>query len=631
MDILTGLMIVMRTISQILAAGIAITAFSLLLFSLGFNLKDRVARSFSIILLCVLIIFTAEAIGSTTTRSDEIAFLMRLQWVGLIFIPPAYFHFSDALLETTGRPSLGKRKWAVRITYLASVVFFVLIPLTDWLSNLLPLFGLQNIPVALILSTLFTVYYVASMIATATTYFRAWRRTTTPSTRRRMTYLIIGAIAPAVGFVPYLLGGSAFAAEHNLVYWTTVMLTNLLTGAMIVGMAYAVSFFGVNWPDRVIKRRLFKWIMRGPVAAIVALGITTILRRLMSNYGLPLEEWVPISMVLVILLAEYAITIFSPLWENLFFYGNDREEVQIATDLADRLMTRNDLQEFLLTILAAISDRFRARAVFIASLDENQLILIVKSGKINILINNELLQQVISGTPVVNKNVQIVPVGDYHLVPLYDGVEDNRRLIGLFGMELKNPLDLEAENLAVLNVLIGRITSALRSREVQSTIYKVVQNLNPQFEEFQKLRAQTRFASAEDLLEKDFDVPVELSNNVRDALTHFWGGPKLSENPLIHLTVVQQALDEDNQSAVNALRSILRTAIEKIKPEGERKYTGEWILYNILDLKFIQGKKVREVATRLAMSEADLYRKQRIAIEAVAKAILEMESHTSTQ
>jgi hypothetical protein len=42
-------------------------------------------------------------------------------------------------------------------------------------------------------------------------------------------------------------------------------------------------------------------------------------------------------------------------------------------------------------------------------------------------------------------------------------------------------------------------------------------------------------------------------------------------------------------------------------------------------LKFLEGRKVREVALRLAMSEADLYRKQRVAIEAVALAIVEME------
>jgi hypothetical protein len=36
---------------------------------------------------------------------------------------------------------------------------------------------------------------------------------------------------------------------------------------------------------------------------------------------------------------------------------------------------------------------------------------------------------------------------------------------------------------------------------------------------------------------------------------------------------------------------------------------------------------VREVAGRLAMSEADLYRKQRVAVETVARAILDMEKN----
>jgi hypothetical protein len=49
------------------------------------------------------------------------------------------------------------------------------------------------------------------------------------------------------------------------------------------------------------------------------------------------------------------------------------------------------------------------------------------------------------------------------------------------------------------------------------------------------------------------------------------------------------------------------------------------MLYNILEMKFLEGRKVRDVALRLAMSEADLYRKQRVAIEAVARAIAEME------
>jgi hypothetical protein len=62
-----------------------------------------------------------------------------------------------------------------------------------------------------------------------------------------------------------------------------------------------------------------------------------------------------------------------------------------------------------------------------------------------------------------------------------------------------------------------------------------------------------------------------------------------------------------------------------MRPEGERRFTGEWILYNILEMKFMEGRKVREIAIRLSVSEADLYRKQRVAIEAVAKAIAAME------
>ena len=76
----------------------------------------------------------------------------------------------------------------------------------------------------------------------------------------------------------------------------------------------------------------------------------------------------------------------------------------------------------------------------------------------------------------------------------------------------------------------------------------------------------------------------------------------------------------------NALRSILKQGIDRVRPDGDRRFTGEWILYNILDMKFMEGRKVREIALRLAMSEADLYRKQRVAIEAVANAIVDMET-----
>ena len=42
-------------------------------------------------------------------------------------------------------------------------------------------------------------------------------------------------------------------------------------------------------------------------------------------------------------------------------------------------------------------------------------------------------------------------------------------------------------------------------------------------------------------------------------------------------------------------------------------------------MRFIQGRKVRDIANRLAISESDLYRKQRAAIGQVAQVLTDME------
>src|SRR5512146_1184957 len=116
-----------QTLNQILTAGIAITAFSLFLYALSFNLRDRVARSFAIILLCVVVVFTTEALQSKTVPNWGLDLLLRLQWIGIIFLPPAYLHLSDALLVTAGRPSRGRRRWTVRGMYLVSAAFLALL------------------------------------------------------------------------------------------------------------------------------------------------------------------------------------------------------------------------------------------------------------------------------------------------------------------------------------------------------------------------------------------------------------------------------------------------------------------------------------------------------------------------
>jgi hypothetical protein len=127
-------------------------------------------------------------------------------------------------------------------------------------------------------------------------------------------------------------------------------------------------------------------------------------------------------------------------------------------------------------------------------------------------------------------------------------------------------------------------------------------------------------------LEDDVALMPEFTHLVRDALSHYWGGPKLSDSPLLGLRSVKNLLDAQGGSSTKALQSVLRQAIDNLRPGDSLPSTAnEWMLYNILDMRFLQGRKIRDTAQRLALSESDLYRKQRIAIDEVARQLALME------
>jgi hypothetical protein len=205
-------------------------------------------------------------------------------------------------------------------------------------------------------------------------------------------------------------------------------------------------------------------------------------------------------------------------------------------------------------------------------------------------------------------------------------------LLGLLGVaRLGSKSAMEQDQREALWLLADRASIALEDRQLQQKVFRSLVDLQPQVEFIQRMRAAGRYDSRASLLTEPLPHEADLANWVKDALTHYWGGPKFTNNPLINLQVVRDMAEKEDGNLPNALRALLRRAVDQVKPRGDRKFTTEWILYNILEMKFIEGRKVRDVAARLAMSEADLYRKQRVAIEAVAKAILEMEVSTLDQ
>jgi hypothetical protein len=621
-----------RTVNEILTAGIAITAFSLFFYALSFNLRDRVARSFAVIMLCVVVIFTAEAIGTTVETPASIQFFFRLQWVGLAVLPAAYLHLSDALLVTAGRPSRGRRRLAVRLMYVVSGIFVLLLLAGLLVGGLVP----DGKPAPHLQRTLwtdvFTIYYLIAMVWAWLNFIRAYDRMLTRSGRRRMLYLMAGATAPALGSYPFLLFGSGFASQFQLAFWVIATGINIAVGVLIVLMAYAVAFFGVSWPDRIVKTRLMKWYMRGPVTASIALALMTIARRVgFELLGVEYNAAVPVIMVATVLIFEHGITLAAPYWERLLFFGADRDQLILLENMEERLLTQADLRQFLEVILAAVRDHMQAHSAFVAALDNMQLSMLVTAGRPALEPANLSFAPEDINWPGTSQRQEIVWDG-YWILPLRLRQRDLDLdqippLLGVLAVTRQGEAPLEKDQRQALWLLADRAALALEDRLLQQRVFRSIEDLQPQEEYLQRLRAAGRYDTKSSVLDEELPPEADMPAWVKDALTHYWGGPKLTQSPLLNLNIVQDTAQEDfDGNYANALRAVLRRAVDNVKPEGERRFTSEWILYNILEMKFIEGRKVREVAARLAVSEADLYRKQRVAVEAVAHSIIEMES-----
>jgi hypothetical protein len=613
----------LQSINQVFEAGIAITAFSLFIRALTFNLRDRVSRSFAIQLACIMVVFSGEAISGSVTSLEGISFWLHFQWIGIVYFPAAFVHFSDALLETTGRPSRGRRSTLVRVFYILSTAFLVGMPYGLLVGPIVldqgPVPHLSRTPITVV----FTFFYILTSIFAGWSIWRAYKRTRLTQSQRRMLYLMAGALVLVIGTYPYLQISSEFALHHPTFFITLATFGNFLVFVFLILMAYAVAFFGIQWPDRLVKSRLVKWLLRGPVTVFIVLFLMTLARHSDVILGTVYTVSLPIVTVTSVLLIEHAITLGFPLIERWIFQGGDHQDLQLLQEVSDRLITSTDLREFLEAVLASVCDRFQVSTAFIAALSEEGIEHVVQVGHPE-LIQQEGLDEILLKRTSNNYTHNIFSWGDFWLVPLYS--QQQEELLGLLGVQRKDGDKLEEGLSQALQMLGQRAALALEDRRLQRQVFQALETLNPKMNMIQQLRAATRYNQGGILNELDQrSISEEIARWVKDALSHYWGGPKLTESPLLRLHVVQEALNQHDGNPANAMRAILRQGIESVKPDGERKFTAEWILYNILEMKFMQGRKVREIALRLAMSEADLYRKQRVAIEEVAKALVDME------
>jgi len=446
---------------------------------------------------------------------------------------------------------------------------------------------------------------------------------------------MLGAVAPLFAAFPFLMlfGGALIGSLPHL-FWSILLTINVSVAGLMVMMAYAVAYFGVSHPDRVVKSRLFQWIMRGPIVASTVAAVTISVNRVANFVGLENSVAGPFAMIATLLVLQFAITILRPTLERWLFHGEDRNDIARLQLLEERVLTTGDLRQFLESVLNAVCDICSTRSAFVAALDAEGLELEVAVGPDDPLRDSEDLPPIL----MTDERAKFDTLGtvftwdSYWLIPLHSPI--SKEMIGLMGLRATaDEPDFNTEEEQALSMMVQRASNALSDRQLQREVFGVVDRLVPQVEAIHRMRVAARYGGSE-----AFRMPLEgvhteadFVHLVRDALAHFWGGPRLTSSPLLQLRVVGEAMQEHDGNAVNALRSILRQAIDWVRPEGERRFTAEWVLYNILEMKVLEGRKVRDVAMRLAMSEADLYRKQRVAFERVSRAIAEMEGEAANK
>jgi hypothetical protein len=408
-----------------------------------------------------------------------------------------------------------------------------------------------------------------------------------------------------------------------------LLVGNVAVAVMIVVMAYTVAYFGAFNPDRVVKYGLIEYLLRGPLLASLVLVILLTVPHVETFLGLPGDLITLFAATLTIILMHVAISVARP-FLNRLVYRQDLEEITWLQELDKRLLTPSDLEQFLENVLSSLAELLRVRCAFVVTESGEGFQLEAHCGEADAA---QAFLQRHDPMPLLERcqrdpesHLTFSDIDGYVLRPLCTKNRD--AVLGLLIVEhwLQAP-KIDPESTQEIEELIEQAEVALEDNHLQQGIFVALQQIMPDIERLQKRRQLMRYVTS---LPRPIDEsPVNdpaFGRWVKGALSHFWGGPKLTHSPLLNLAVVAQARDQYGGDAVRALREVLQQAIEALRPLGEQSMTSiEWTLYNILDLKFRQGCRMSDIANRLAISESDLYRKQRAAISEVARMLVQME------
>lgn len=625
---------ILLTSNDILSAAVLIIHFSLLAYIALQNRQTAMARALCVLLAGVVIVFAGDVLLGQAQRSATVQFLLRTQWLGIVCVPAGYIHLAHTLLSYSGLPDR-RRVWLVRAAYASSLAFFVLALGT----NLLLSPEMIHAPLAQFgagpLFGIFVIYFSLAGITIMAAILRVRREAIAPTLRRRLSYLSVTVLAPGLAVFPYLILANPGTPSFDLAIIALTTLGNACVAVMTLVAAYSIAFQGMPLPDRIIRQDFVRWWLYGPMVGVITVLFLRTVPLLARPTGIPTETLLTFGVMIMTVLMPIFVSRARPLLDRLVFM-QDHAEIDYLRALPRNTFTQTDLRSLLENSLVVICGALRIETGFVAALDEDG------SYTIKTLIGaRRLVRNFVQAHPLREIMTSLQQTAAYeqgnipapNLFLRYDSFwllalrDPESGFIGALGVEYPHE-NLSQEARRLIGAMAHQMELALTTVNMQHRLFETLRNMTPEMESLQRLNTRLEQATPASLenLKTDVALTQEFPQLVKDALAHYWGGAKLSDSPLLGLRTVRRILNEQGGSPTRALQAVLRQAIANIRPDEQLDPTAqEWVLYNILEMRFLQGKRVRDTAERLALSESDLYRKQRIAVEEVARQLALME------
>ncbi|HFC12298.1 MAG TPA: hypothetical protein ENJ56_05590, partial [Anaerolineae bacterium] len=422
-------------LNDILQAFIVIFGASVVLYNLPYLRRDRVLQAYSLLLGAVVVVFFTELLVSRVALIGSAEIWLRLKWLGIVFVPAIQFQFSDTLLLTTGSHSR-RRRGLTALAYAGSLVFYTLVLFTPYIVK-----GTVDLPNVTHFAAgsfffAFAIFFWTTSLASIYNVLRASQRAITTSTRHRMRIILFGIMAAPLSVFPYLAITRRTTNGVPIWAWLLLLVGNGVVGIMFSQLTANIIYIGGIESSRVMRVKLYKFMARVPMTASIVLLVYVLTVRASNFLGLATEAATAFTTITSLMLVEWAIHAYKSQLERVLHFNNE-PAIRHIQALSDRLITSQDMRQFLESLLAAGCDRLRVPSAFIASLAGAKPELTAWIGAHDRFLpdGSDDLTTLPAPIQFEQDNGELLVWNGYRIRPLY--ARDGDSLVGILGIALR--------------------------------------------------------------------------------------------------------------------------------------------------------------------------------------------------